>query len=119
MLVSILNNNVEEAKNKLYSITSHNISPYIDVQYRKLPAPKQTAQEIAQKLDNLSNILKQDVSSATDKIDSKVKKELSKPERKDELAQLIAWFNSRLAKKNSATIKSNDANNSNPEDNNE
>ncbi len=119
ILVSILNNNVEEAKNKLYSITSHNISPYIDVQYRKLPAPKQTAQEIAQKLDNLSNILKQDVSSATDKIDSKVKKELSKPERKDELAQLIAWFNSRLAKKNSATIKSNDANNSNPENNNE
>ena len=90
MLVDILNNNVDAAKQKMNSITSHNISPYIDVQYRNLKAPRLTSQDVASKLNILSNILKQDGTYATDKIDSGVKKQLSTNENKKNLADLIA-----------------------------
>ena len=105
MLVDILNNNIDSAKEKMNNITSHNISPYIDIQYRKLKSPKLTSQDVANKLDILSNLLKQDATYATNKIDTDIKRELNKPENKQNLAELIAWFNSRLAPKNSVKIE--------------
>lgn len=105
MLFDILNNNLDSAKEKMNHITSHNISPYIDIQYGKLRAPKLTSQDVANKLDILSNLLKQDATYATNKIDTDIKRELNKPENKQNLADLIAWFNSRLAPKNSVNIE--------------
>ncbi len=105
MLFDILNNNVEAAKEKMNGLTSHHISPYIDVQYRNLRAPKLTSQDVANKLNVLANILKQDGTYATDKIDNNVKKVLNKPDNKKDLAELIAWFNNRLAPKNSVKVE--------------
>jgi len=102
VLYDILNDDIEKAAEKIQaqgiSTVSKNISPYISVQHQNLRAPKITSKEVAQKLTDLANLLNQDDSRAKNKISSKVLKELQN--NKDDLAKLIAWFNSRFAKGN-------------------
>lgn len=115
MLVDILNKNLDRAKEKMNNMyAKHNISPYIDIQYRQFPnINKETAQDIAQKLDTLKNILNQDTTNSTNSIDSNTKKQLRN--HKGDLADTIAWLNNRLGPKKSAVVK----NTAEPTDNNE
>lgn len=104
ILIDILNGKTDVAKGKLDNReTSSNISDNIKINYRKLRAPKWKSTDVASKLQTLANILNQDKSNITNKIDDSVKNQLDK----DELAKLIAWFNSRFAKSNQAEIDKN------------
>ena len=91
VLIDLLNGDLDKAKDAL---DSHALSPFINVNYRSLPAKEWSSKTVAQKLSDLANILNQDQINAANKIDKRVKDQLDK----QELADLVAWFNSRFIK---------------------
>lgn len=104
VLIDLLNGDLDKAKEGIENkkASSHNISDNILINTNRLHSPKITSQQVADKLTALASILNQDRSNAVNKIDKRVKDQLNK----DELAQLIAWFNHAFGRGNMAKIKS-------------
>lgn len=101
VLVDILNNELAEAKAKNYNrqLGSANISDHIRVDGNsfKKYANSKTPKEVAQKLVELAKILASDKDQKPSHITKEVKDQIDK----DELANIIGWFNSRYGRNKS------------------
>ena len=92
-LIDILNGNMAEAiATKQANEIGQNI-PGIRVDKDNIKAPEVSAQTIANKLDNISAILKQDTTNGTDKTSKDVINKVGK----GDLAEIISWFNDRYS----------------------
>ena len=92
-LIDILNGNMAEAiATKKANEIGQNI-PGIRVDKDNIKAPEVSAQTIANKLDNISSILKQDTTNGT----NKTSKDVINKVGKGDLAEIISWFNDRYS----------------------
>ena len=94
VLIDILNGNMSDAiATKEANEVGQNI-PSIKVDKEKIKdIPEVSAQTIANKLDSISSLLKQDATNATNKASKDVMNKISK----GELSDIIRWFNDRYS----------------------